>query len=76
MSFHEMNSETMIQSLKDAGCDSTTTQEFLRLWETGFKKEAIRLLSCHRCHLMCMIHEAQKPVDILDYIICQLKKKL
>ena len=63
------------ETLRDAGCGDADIQTFLALQASGKSEEAIRLLSRHRCRLLCRMHEAQKPVDILDYLICTLKKE-
>lgn len=76
MNFCDMDEGAMLQALKDAKCSADTMNRFLQLWNEQRWEEAARLLSCHRCHLICAMHEAQKPVDILDYILHQMEKKL
>jgi len=74
MGLYEINAAVISRTLEDAGCDGDTIQKFLQLRAAGRREEAVRLLACHRCHLMNAIHEAQRPVDILDYFINQMKK--
>lgn len=70
-----MTEREITQALQDTGWDSGKIQEFMALEGEGRREEALRLLSCYRCQLVCAIHEAQRPVDILDYLIHQLQKK-
>ena len=75
MGVEEKSDDVLRQALRDANCDEDTIQKFLRLRKAGEKEEALRTLSCHRCHLVCAMHDAQKPVDVLDYLIYQIKKE-
>ncbi len=63
------------QALFDAGLTEAQIQGFLTLWASDRQDEALRLLGKHRCGLLCRMHEAQKPIDILDYLLCELKKE-
>ena len=71
-----MEQEAMIiQNLKDAQCGHAVILEFLELWNAGQTKKAFNLLSRHRACLLYKIHETQKPLDNLDYLIHTLKRK-
>lgn len=65
----------IIQTLHDAGCEDADIQKFLALRASGNNEKALRLLFQHRCSLICRMHEAQKPVDVLDYFLCELRKE-
>ena len=75
MGVEEKSDDVLRQALEDANCAEDTIQKFLHLRKAGQKEEALRTLACHRCHLVCAMHDAQKPVDVLDYLIYQLKKE-
>lgn len=75
MNFQEKSTAEVRQALTDANCDEETIQKFMHLRAQGRDAEALRLLSCYRCHLVCAMHEAQKPLDVLDYLIYQLEKE-
>lgn len=62
-------------TLRDAGCSEAEIGKFLEFKASGNNEEALKVLSVHRCSLLCRIHEAQKPVDILDYFLLEMKKE-
>ena len=39
-------------------------------------KMLIKSLQCHRCCLLDKLHEEQKKIDCLDYLIYTLKKQM
>ena len=36
--------------------------------------EALRLLTAHRRHLLDTLHQEQKRIDCLDYLVYQMRK--
>ena len=64
-----------IRTLKDAGCDDALIRRFLFLQEDGEPSECLCLLFGHRRRLLEMIHEDQKRIDILDYLIYTIGKE-
>lgn len=66
---------TVIRNLKDAGCDSTMIDKFLQLKKDGKIKEQLRLLSCQRTSLLHKVHENQKKIDCLDFLIFNMMQK-
>lgn len=68
------STETLRQNLKDAGCDEETIKLFIDDWQTGSKAKSLKLLAIHRKTLLNSLHENQKCIDILDYLLYQIKK--
>lgn len=66
---------SIIRNLKDSQCDKCTVEKILQLYSNGNIKQVLHLLSVQRCKLLCKIHEMQKPLDNLDYLIFKLKKE-
>lgn len=64
--------EQIFRNLLDAGCSREFTDDFFQL-EDNQKK--LSLLSCHRCSLLDKIHEYQKQLDCLDYLIFSMRDK-
>ncbi len=64
----------MIVAMHDAGCgpDEITNAELL--YQTGRTRELIRHLRKCRCELMEQLHESQRKVDCIDYLIWQTGK--
>lgn len=70
----EENNIPELQNLIDAGCDADLIKRFIDLNQEGKRKEQLTLLSEHRGILLNKIHESQKCVDCLDYLLYQIKK--
>jgi len=68
--------DAVIQNLTDAGCDNHLIEHFLSLQKEGKKKDQLCLLSKQRGVLLCKIHEEQKRLDCLDYLIYTMKKEI
>ena len=71
----DRNQDVIIQNLRDAGCDQDTIACFIKLSEQEKIDKELCLLSKHRKELLDCVHENQKKIDCLDYLIYQLKKK-
>ena len=67
---------TVLQNLKDAGCDRETAERFITLEGTGDTQEQLKLLSIHRKRLLDRIHSEEKRIDCLDYLVYQLQKNM
>ncbi len=61
--------------LREAGCDDELIQRFSALYSAGQIDDAAKLLKCKRCQIISDVHDLQKQVDLLDYIIHNLKKE-
>lgn len=68
------NMFSVIENLEDAGCGKEMIEEFLIFQEKGLKTHQLCILSEHRKNLLVRIHEEQKKLDCLDYLIYQMKK--
>lgn len=64
----------VIRNLEDAGCGKEAVEQFLELGESGRKQEQLRLLEQHRKELLKKVHENEKQIDCLDYLVFQMKK--
>ena len=63
------------QNLLDAGCGSDTVQQCMDLVKKRECAKLLRLLSRHRRELLDMVHQNEKRIDCLDYLIYQLEKQ-
>lgn len=66
----------IVQNLKDAGCEDEIIQRFLTAVEQRKTEDGIRLLRRHRRSLLEKLHEWQKKIDCLDYLLYQLNEKM
>lgn len=75
MSDYMSDTNAVLQNLKDAGCDDEVVKTFMKLVETGEKQKQYRLLEKHRRNLLEKVHNREKQIDCLDYLVFQMKKK-
>lgn len=67
--------EAIIQNLKDAGCNDKIIQSFMIDLEQEKNSDGIKLLRKHRRVLLDNLHEWQKKIDCLDYLLYQMTKE-
>ncbi|CZQ98930.1 hypothetical protein [Trichococcus collinsii] len=69
----EIIEEMLITNLKDAGCCDKTIAAFLQFRQMNEQAKQMDLLKKHRNSLLDKIHEDQKAIDCLDYLLYKLK---
>ena len=67
--------KAIAQNLRDAGCSAKLTEQFLSLQKTGGKDEQLAFLSCHRKRLLDRLHQKEKQIDCLDYLVYRIQKE-
>lgn len=67
--------ESIIQNLKDAGCDAEMIEKFVADLQKGKEVNNLKLLAGHRKKLLESLHKDQKCIDCLDYLVYQMKKE-
>lgn len=60
-------------SLEAAGCDSGLASRLEQRAAAGDGEGCLRLLRAHRCDLVEAMHEAQRPIDVCDWIIREVE---
>jgi hypothetical protein len=68
--------ERILTNLKDAGCESGELEKAKQFYETGDTKSLLRHFRKCRCLRMEELHESQRKVDCLDFLIRQTVKTL
>ena len=68
--------EQLIQSLSDAGCDKETAVRIGTLYESGSFDEVLHQLKKERCVLVEQMHESQRRVDRIDFLIRNQEKQM
>ena len=66
--------EKILTNLSDAGCGSEEQETARKLYEAGDAKALIRYFRKCRCSRMEELHESQRKVDCLDFLIRQTAK--
>lgn len=67
--------DTIKQNLKDAGCTSEQINRFFAGNCCETKEIQIALLQEHREGLLAKVHQEEKKICCLDYLIYQLKNQ-
>lgn len=67
--------QVVIQNLQDAGCNEEMISKFWETLKNGEKDKALKLLIQHRDFLLDTIHNEQKQIDCLDYLVYQMNHK-
>ena len=70
-----INPITVLQNLSDAGIDTDGIAEFSSLLETGSMQEQMKMLARQRTKLLDKLHDCQRHLDCLDYLIYTMKKE-
>jgi hypothetical protein len=64
--------EKVILNLQDADCSQELIDQFLQERDP---EQRLKLLSVHRRRLLDSIHDGQRKLDILDYLIFTMKQE-
>lgn len=67
-------SETLKSFLTDTGVQQELIELAMQLCQSGQEAELIRFLKLRRCDMVEEMHEYQRKVDRIDYLIRQAKK--
>ena len=70
----KIDEEAAERNLRDAGCSGEFIREFTELGRNGRDKEQGRLLSKRRAELLDELHESQRRIDCLDYLIYRRRR--
>lgn len=70
-----MDTEKILENLSDMGCDDKQICFMKKMYEEGDTDILLRDLWKFRCHLMDELHESQKKVDNMDFLIRQIQKE-
>lgn len=63
------------QNLLDAGCGADTVRRCMDLAERRERGELLRVLARHRQALLNAVHEGEKRIDCLDYLVYQIERQ-
>ncbi|NYB72960.1 hypothetical protein HZF24_02260 [Sedimentibacter hydroxybenzoicus DSM 7310] len=67
--------ESIICNLKDAGCLDNIIKQFMDFYKENNTPELKRILSGQRHLLLDEVHDSQRRLYCLDYLIYTLKNK-
>jgi len=67
--------ETIRNNLTDAGCPENSAALVEQLYIAGRFDDALRQIRVIRCGLIDELHQSQRRVDCLDYLIRKMEKE-
>lgn len=67
--------EAVVQNLRDAGCSLDAIRRFMGYFDKGEWKDQLSLLEEHRESILNRVHEEEKQIDCLDYLVYQIKNR-
>lgn len=70
-----MDKESILQNLKDAGCEPVLIDKIIYFIFSAQHLKALNLLAKHKIRLLENLHQSQKKIDCLDFLIFNLKQK-
>ena len=68
--------EQLIQGLSEAGCSKKTAERIGTLYEAGSYDEVLHQMKVQRCVLIDEMHESQRKVDRMDFLIRHQEKQM
>ena len=68
--------EQLIQGLSDAGCNEEAAERISRLFEAGSYDEDLHQMKVQQCTLVEQMHESQRKVDYMDFLIRKQEKQI
>lgn len=68
--------KSIIRNLRDSGCGEDTIKAFVENFRGEKLSEGLKLLEAHRRVLLNELHEEQKRLDCLDYLVYKIKKEM
>lgn len=66
----------LLHNLKDAGCDTAMTEQFLAYEREKKTQAQRRLLLRQRDSLLRAVHENQERIDCLDFLLYSVEGKI
>lgn len=70
----KMNVQDLILNLEAAGFEKDQIEEYLARFKTGETKAQLALLSAQRADILAHVHEEERRIDCLDYLVYQIQK--
>ncbi len=68
--------EQLMQGLSDAGCSKKACAVICSLFENGSYREMLHQMKKQRCELVDEMHESQRKIDRMDYLIRAQEKRM
>lgn len=70
-----MSTQDLILNLKAAGLDAQQVAQYLTYGQAGDTAQQLRLLSAQREALLDRVHQAEKQIGCLDYLVFCMQRR-
>lgn len=70
-----MTTQDLILNLEAAGLDALQVEEYLSYWKTENTAQQLQLLSRHRAALLDRVHQMEKQIGCLDYLVYRIQRR-
>lgn len=74
MEADKITAQDLILNLKAAGLEEEQIEAYLSCWKAGQTKEQLKLLAETREMLLEHVHQEEKQIACLDYLVYQIGK--
>ena len=71
----KITGQDLVLNLRAAGFAEDQVGDYLKAWDTGEIGEQLRLLSAKRRSLLDHIHQEEKQIGCLDYLVYQMSSR-
>ncbi len=67
--------EDVVQNMRDAGCSPETIHSCISSIKRGRKEELLKKLYTQRNCLLDKVHEGERQIDCLDYLVYTIARE-
>ncbi len=67
--------DEVIQNMKDAGCSTEVIHSCISCIQKGRKEELLKNLNTQRNSLLDKVHEGERQIDCLDYLVYRIVRE-
>lgn len=71
-----ISEENIERNLIDIGCNQEQIIHFMEIYKKRDLKKMLNFLKCERLQILNEVHQEQKKIDYLDYLVYTLKKEV
>ena len=66
--------QAVMQNLIDAGCSKGMIDDLMKQLAEDDMESLLQMLEQHRACLLSMVHQKEKQIDCVDYLVYQIKR--
>ena len=66
--------QAVMQNLIDAGCSKDMIDDLMKQLAEDDMESLLQMLEQHRACLLSMVHQKEKQIDCVDYLVYQIQR--